>query len=417
MRRAGILAHISSLNGRYGIGTLGKCAYDFIDFLNAAGFKAWQMLPINPVGNGFSPYQSPASMRGNPLFIDPDILLQKGLIKKDELPPVSNPEFIDYPEVTKALNKMLPLAASRSGESNFIESEFDREFFSLRAYANSKGIELIGDMPIYSAKGSEEISENPQYFSDSEISGCPPDAFSETGQVWNNPVYNWENIAEDKYSYWTLRVKHALKYFDLLRLDHFRAFSEYWAIPKEICDARFGSWKKGPGIALFKALENSLGSLPFIAEDLGYITDDVIALKDAFNLPGMAVLQFAFDSENSPYLPENITENSVCYTGTHDNNTTLGWALENTPAVERAKEYFNVNNDHDLLDAMISACLNSKAELAILPIQDILRRDSRYRMNTPGTASGNWKYRIDKLPLNIASEFKEKLILTNRKSD
>lgn len=289
MRKAGILAHISSLNGRYGIGTLGKCAYDFIDFLSSIGFKSWQMLPINPVGKGFSPYQSPASLRGNPIFIDPDILLTKELIKKDELPPVSNTEFINYPAVTVAWNNMLALASARSGEENFIQAEFDREWRDLKNYAHTKGIELIGDMPIYSAEGSEEILKNPKYFSDCEISGCPPDAFSDTGQVWNNPVYNWENIAKDKYSYWIFRTKNALKYFDLLRLDHFRAFSEYWAIPKNTPDARCGCWKRGPGISLFNTLKDKLGSLPFIAEDLGYITDDVIALKNALNLPGMAV--------------------------------------------------------------------------------------------------------------------------------
>ncbi len=417
MRRAGILAHISSLDSRYGIGTLGKCAYDFIDFLSAAGLKSWQMLPINPVGNGYSPYQSPASMHGNPLFIDPDILLQNGLIKKDELPPVSHSKVVDYPIVTKAWTSMLNIASSRSGEENFVQAEFDREWHDLKNYAHSKGIELIGDMPIYSAEGSEEILKNPKYFSNCEISGCPPDAFSDMGQVWNNPVYNWEAIADDGYSFWISRIKNALRYFDILRLDHFRGFSEYWAIPKECPDARLGYWKKGPGIDLFNAIKNTLYDIPFIAEDLGYITDDVISLKNALNLPGMAVLQFAFDSENNPYLPENIARNSVCYTGTHDNNTTLGWIRENNSAVNRAKKYFNVNDEDALLDAMIYACLNSKSELAILPIQDVLRQDEHCRMNTPGTSNGNWRYRMGHLREDLVYDIKEKLKQTKRKSD
>lgn len=412
MKRAGVLAHISSLPGKYGIGTLGKCAYNFIDFLSKAGFSAWQMLPINPIGAGFSPYQSPASMLGNPLFIDPDILISKKLISK--APSIIDGEFVDYEKVTAEWNSMLA-----TFNSSDIQTEFDCEWQDMKAYAHSKGIELIGDLPIYVAPNSLEVKMHPEYFSKDEVSGCPPDAFSENGQKWNNPTYNWDAIANAGFSFWIERVENALLYFDRIRLDHFRGFSAFWSIPKDAPNASFGVWKKGPGVKLFNALKNHFGSLPFIAEDLGYITDDVVALKNEFNLPGMAVLQFAFDSENSPYLPENISENSVCYTGTHDNNTTLGWIREKSPSVLRAYDYFGADDEFSLLDAFVSACLNSKAELAILPIQDILAQDAKYRMNIPGTVSGNWRYRIpdDILTEDLALKLSFKIFRAKRKSD
>ena len=416
MRKAGVLLHISSLHGRFGIGTLGECAFSFIDFLSDAGFSAWQMLPINPIGDCNSPYQSPASFAVNPLFIDPDILVKRELISHNELPSVSDTNTVDYKCVADEWDRMLSLCISRSGDKNFIENEFMREWSDVSNYAHSKGIELIGDIPIYVAQGSAETEKYPEYFDFTLVSGCPPDAFCADGQRWDNPVYNWETIEASGYKFWIERMKKAFSFFDCVRLDHFRGFSEYWAIPKDAPSASCGSWLKGPGKKLFEALSCEFGKLNVIAEDLGYITNDVIELRDSLGFPGMAVLQFAFDSDPNPYRPENITENTVCYTGTHDNNTTLGWANEANYATDNAKKYFNVSTPGELLDAMIDACLNSKASLAVLPMQDLLREDASARMNMPGIAKGNWCYKMKSgsLTKELADEYRARLTKADR---
>lgn len=393
-RHAGVLLHISSLPGRFGIGTLGAPAYLFLDFLSSSGFSAWQILPINPLGEGFSPYQSPASLRANPLLLDPDILVARGLLSQNELPACIDPTFVDYPYITAEWERMLSLASARSGEADFIEAEFYRQWSALQTYAHARGIEIIGDLPIYVAPNSEDVFENPQLFLQNVVSGCPPDAFSPTGQRWNNPLYDWEAMQKDGYRFWITRMAHAQKLFDRIRLDHFRGFVAYWAIPTDAPDASFGHWMPGPGEALFHALFRAMGRLPLIAEDLGYITEDVHALRRALHIPGMAVLQFAFDTPENPYLPEHITEDTVCYTGTHDNDTTLGWAQSDGTAPRRAMDYFRITHRESLLDAMVCAALASPAQLTVLPMQDLLRQGCRYRMNTPGTTVGNWRYRI-----------------------
>ena len=416
MRKAGVLLHISSLPGRYGIGTLGSSAYRFVDFLSEAGFSYWQVLPINPVGMAYSPYQSPASFRGNPMFVDFDILVSKGLLKEEELPPVSSLNYVDYPTVMAQSERILEIASERSGEDDFVEAEFTRQWDDLLNYAHSKGIKIIGDLPIYVAPNSEEVLANPELFLKREVAGCPPDAFSATGQRWNNPLYNWTAMAKDGYSFWINRMEATLKRFDLVRLDHFRGFAGYWAIPVNAPDATCGKWKKGPGMKLFRALEKKLGKLPLIAEDLGYITEDVHELRKKLELPGMAILQFAFDGDNNPYLPENIKEDCVCYTGTHDNNTTLGWIQEGGWHVDRARQYFNAYSDDALLDAMINACLDTKAQLAILPMQDLIRYGALARMNIPGVAEGNWIYQLngDLLTNDLAREYRNRLERYNR---
>lgn len=415
-RQAGVLLHITSLPGRFGTGTLGAPAQLFLDFLADAGFTAWQILPVNPLGEGFSPYQSPASLGINPLLLDPDILVKNGLLLPEELPACTDPEFVDYSYIAAEWDRMLMLATARSGEPNFAEAEFYRQWSSLQAYAHARGIEIIGDLPIYVAPNSKDILANPDLFLQNVVAGCPPDAFSATGQRWNNPLYDWCAMEKDGYQFWISRIAHAKKLFDRIRLDHFRGFVAYWAIPEHAPDASFGQWLPGPGEALFRALFHALGSLPLIAEDLGYITEDVHALRRALHIPGMAVLQFAFDAPESAYLPDRITEDTVCYTGTHDNDTTFGWACADTKQVLRAMKYFQVSNADSLLDAMICAALGSQAQLAVLPMQDLLRQGSRYRMNLPGTANGNWRYRIHahQLTDTLAAQYYNLLRSTNR---
>lgn len=410
-RQAGVLLHITALPGPYGIGTLGAPARRFVDFLAAAGCSAWQVLPVNPPGEGYSPYQSPASQRLSPFLLSPDVLLGLGLLRQNELPPCVPEGLIDYPRVAAEWKRICALAAARANDEAFLERTLLREWLALRDYAHARGIELIGDLPIYVAPQSEEVAEHPALFLRDVVSGCPPDAFSKTGQRWNNPIYNWDAMERDGYRFWIARMRRAMQLFDRVRLDHFRGFCAYWAIPEDAPNASCGRWQNGPGMRLFSALRQALGELPLIAEDLGYITEDVHALRRALHIPGMAVLQFAFDAPNSPYLPERIAEDTVCYTGTHDNDTTLGWARGGGEAVRRAMAYFGVAEPERLCDAMITAALRSRAQLAVLPMQDLLLQDSRYRMNRPGTPTGNWRYRVQERQLSdaLAQEMRRKI--------
>lgn len=415
-KKAGVLLHITSLPGKYGIGTLGAEAYSFVDFLAEAGFSAWQILPVNPVGAGYSPYQSPNSLEGNPMLIDPDLLFEKGLISENELPPISDTDEVDFPAIEAEWDKMLALCVSRSDDENFIQNEWRRQWDALHTYANSRGVEIIGDLPIYVAPGSVDFTSQPEQFARGLVAGCPPDAFSATGQLWGNPIYDWDAMANDGYRFWINRIRHTLSLFDRVRLDHFRGFCAYWAIPEDAEEASEGEWKQGPGLALFDALFREFGHLPLIAEDLGYITDDVHALRNALDMPGMAILQFAFDSDDCPYHPEKLHDSMVCYTGTHDNDTTLGWAQSGGFAVEKAMEYFKAETPLQLVGAMIFCALSSPAELAIIPMQDLLREGSQYRMNIPGTATGNWRYRLDKSKISsdLAKKYRALLSQTDR---
>ncbi|MBQ2841381.1 MAG: 4-alpha-glucanotransferase [Oscillospiraceae bacterium] len=476
-RHSGVLMHISSLNGPYGIGTLGKAARDFCEFLKSAGFSAWQMLPINPRGLGFSPYNSISSFAGEPLFIDPEALFEAGLITKDELQAaeIPNTERVDFKIVIPEKTRLLRLAYSRfkdfSGLHEFCDREgawlsdyasfmsirdelggiawqhfphelrnksglsewreahrddenyykfeqfmFFRQWESLRSFAKSNGISLIGDVPIYVALDSCDVWSAPEIFnlndelSPFDVSGCPPDAFSADGQLWGNPTYRWDRLSESGFSWWIARLSHCAKLFDTVRLDHFRAFEAYWSVPYGAQTAVCGHWEKGPGKPFFDTVKKALPDLSMIAEDLGFLTDEVFRLRDDCGLPGMRVLQFAFDSdENNLYLPHKYTENSVVYTGTHDNDTLRGF-IESAPVyrLDFARRYLNPSDGELMSDAFLRAAWSSCANLAIAPMQDLLGLPTSARMNTPSTVNDkNWRWRMreDAIKPDISEKF------------
>lgn len=474
MRSSGILMPIFSLPSPYGIGTLGKAAYDFVDFLKSAGQSIWQILPVCPTSYGDSPYQSFSSYAGNPYFIDLDMLEEDGLLKKSEYKNVdfgSDKNKIDYGRLYENRYGVLRKAYARfiadppeyySGfctensawledfalfmaiknknggepwhewESGAMrrdaesvaeyrsrlrdEIEFQRvlqflfmkQWSALKWYANKNGILILGDMPIYVAYDSADVWAAPEQFeldktmTPTEVAGCPPDAFSKDGQLWGNPLYNWEHMKNDDYKFWVSRVSHALRLYDILRIDHFRGFESYYSIPFKETTARFGRWRQGPGTELFDALKKKLGDLPIVAEDLGYLTSDVKKLLRDCGFPGMKVLEFAFDSrEDSDYLPHNYNRNCVVYTGTHDNDTLAGWK-KSAPAqdVSNAKRYIRCHDGESFCWAMIKTAMASVADTVIIPIQDYIGAGSEARINVPSTASGNWQWRIDSRALS-----------------
>jgi len=480
-RTSGILTHISSLPGKYGIGTLGKEALDFCDFLADAGFSEWQMLPINPQGPGFSPYNSISSFAGNPLLISPEELFKNGLITKEELlsEELPNNGRVDFKIVITRRANLLRLAFSRFTDYAALEAFCDEEgdwlrdyasfmtireelggiawqhfphglrtkselaawreehkadedyykfeqfiFFSqwkkLRTYAKEKGISLIGDVPIYVALDSCDVWSSPEIFnlSDSllpiDVAGCPPDVFSPDGQLWGNPTYRWEALAQNGFSWWIARLSHCAKLFDTVRLDHFRAFESYWAVPYGSPNAVNGVWKQGPGMPFFETVRRVLPQLDMIAEDLGFLTDAVFRLRDEAALPGMKVLQFAFDSdENNLYLPDKYVENCVVYTGTHDNDTLRGF-IESAPVwkLDFARRYLSPEGDETLSDAFLRAAFSSRARKAIAPIQDFLNLPASARMNAPSTVNDkNWRFRIPEG--SLTGELSSKLLAFN----
>ncbi|NEP18086.1 MAG: 4-alpha-glucanotransferase [Leptolyngbya sp. SIO4C1] len=286
----------------------------------------------------------------------------------------------------------------------FMQFEFGRQWFALKAYANERGIQIIGDMPIYVAHDSADVWAFPDNFMiDSEslnpalMAGVPPDYFSETGQLWGNPTYNWENLQATNFSWWIQRIKMSLEYVDLIRIDHFRGFQAYWAVPQGENTAIHGQWIEAPGEALFQTIESELGQLPFLAEDLGTITPDVEALRDRFDFPGMKILQFAFGSDHrNPYLPYNVDRNFLIYTGTHDNDTTVGWFhTASDYEKERLAAYMGAFNPETVHWAMIRLALGSTANQAVIPLQDVLGLGTDARMNLPGRAEGNWEWRFE----------------------
>ncbi len=482
-RQSGVLMHVSSLNGKYGIGTLGKEAHAFADFLSESGFSAWQMLPVNPRGLGFSPYSSISSFAGDPLFIDPGELFALGLITEDELRSAEHENIgkVDYKIIIPERTRLLRIAFSRFRDYDALEAFCDREgtwlsdyasymsirdelggiswqhfparlrsksglsewraehkadedyykfeqfmFFSqwekLRIHANEKGISLIGDVPIYVAYDSCDVWSSPEIFNLNDdlvpfdVSGCPPDAFSAEGQLWGNPTYRWGRLADNGYLWWIARLAHCAKMFDTVRLDHFRAFEAYWSVPFGAMNAVCGHWEQGPGKAFFDAVRTALPNLDLIAEDLGFLTEEVFRLRDGCNLPGMKVLQFAFDSdEHNLYLPHNHTENSVVYTGTHDNDTLRGF-IEFAPGyrLDFARRYLAPQDGETLFDALLRAAWSSVSFLAIAPMQDFLFLPTSARMNTPSTVSEkNWRWRMGENLLG--GELSEKLLAFNKK--
>ncbi|MBR3593279.1 MAG: 4-alpha-glucanotransferase [Clostridia bacterium] len=468
MRKNGILMPIFSLPSRYGIGTVGKEAYRFVDFLEAAGQSCWQILPIGPTSFGDSPYQSFSTYAGNPYFIDLEELISAGLITAAEADAAdfgSDPFSIDYGLLYQNRLPLLETAFSRFSESDeyrefcrrnaywlddyalfmalkdreggrswtewpqplktrddaalaaareelsyrinfykFLQFTFSVQWHSLKSYANKKGIEIIGDIPIYVALDSADVWANTDCFQlDSSltpkaVAGCPPDAFSEDGQLWGNPLYDWAKMKKNGYEWWCRRMAYALSVYDTVRIDHFRGLESYYSIPYGDATAKNGVWKKGPGMSLFTALKLKLGSrLPLIAEDLGYLTDAVLKLLDRSGFPGMKVLQFAFDSrEESDYLPHNYPRNCVVYTGTHDNDTIRGWTHSaNKSDVKTAYRYLGIPEGESLVWPLMRAAMSSVADTCILMMPDLVDLGSEGRINTPATSEGNWLWRID----------------------
>lgn len=489
MRTSGILMPVFSLPSPYGIGTMGKAAYDFIDFLSDSGQSYWQILPIGPTSFGDSPYQSFSSYAGNPYFIDLDMLVNDRLLTLDEIKTCDfgdNHNKIDYeklyfnryPLFRKAFSRFcacedynifvkananwlddyatfMALKDANCGKPffewnsglkcrdnvaleqarqtyiedinfyKFLQFEFFKQWSALKNYANENGVKIIGDIPIYVALDSADVWANPKQFQLDDdytpraVAGVPPDLFSEDGQLWGNPLYDWDYMKTTGYSWWKGYLGHALKLYDVVRIDHFRGFESYYSIPYKDKTAKNGKWVKGPDTDLFKALKNEFGNdLPIIAEDLGVITPAVRKMLDYTAFPGMKVLQFAFDSDSTnAFLPHNIIKNCVVYTGTHDNDTIMGW-LQNTDkeTVKHAKDYLNYTSDNGFNWAMIKAAMSSVADTCIIPMADFLGADSSARINTPSTLGENWCWRIDGRCINswLANIIKENVELYGR---
>ena len=484
-RSCGVLLHITSLPGRFGTGTLGPEAYEFARLLAAGGQSYWQVLPIGPVMSalGCSPYSSPSTFAGNPLFISLEMLRERCWFPQINLPSFPDSDFCDF---AAAENFKLPLLhkasesfflkaspaeldgfASFCAESSswlddyalfaaladhfgtnswlswdkdlahrnpqalqawkdrlkdsvrfhsFLQYLFLGQWLELKAYCAGLGIKIIGDIPIYVNFDSADTWAHPDIFQLNEsfepeaVAGVPPDYFSTTGQLWGNPLYRWfdadRKLFDPTVAWWTCRLRHLCRLFDVTRIDHFRAFESYWAVPAHEKTAVRGVWKKGPGAPFFKHLKAELGDLPLIAEDLGIITPAVTRLRKSLKMPGMKILQFAFDgSATNPYLPHNYTDpNCVVYTGTHDNNTTNGWFYgpETGEAMrQQILEYMGINTRQDFHLHAIRLAYGSVADLAIIPAQDILGFGEKLRMNTPGTTQSNWRWKLLQGRLNI----------------
>lgn len=494
-RSSGILMHVSSLPGKFGIGDVGEEAYRWVDFLDNAGIKYWQILPLNPTGYGNSPYQGLSAFAGNPLFISPKMLYDSGLLDQSTLKKV--PRFssqkVDFQKVItwksmllksvfknfqKSKHQKIKLEFSKFQNENaswlidfsffmalrekfnlvswnkwpdpfkmhdlealktfqndhheevmchsFLQFIFYRQWTQLKKYANSKGIHLIGDIPIFMGYDSADVWAYPHLFQLNKkrepiaIAGVPPDFFSKTGQLWGNPLYNWSSHKKEKYKWWTKRVSETLKTVDLIRLDHFRGFAGYYRIPAGSKTAENGKWVKGPGKKLFDSMQTEIGMLPFIAEDLGVITPDVISLRERYNFPGMRLFQFAFwENADDEFLPHNYPVNCVTYTGTHDNDTTVGW-FNKAPEKERkfCAAYLG-GHTGNIAHEMIRTIWRSNAVIAIAPMQDFLRLDGRARMNLPATTEGNWLWRMksNAISKRLVNWIKKINVTFNRTSD
>ncbi|MDP2424426.1 MAG: 4-alpha-glucanotransferase [Bacteroidales bacterium] len=468
-RSSGILLHITSLPGKFGIGNFGEGAYHFIDYLIAARQSVWQLLPLGHTGYGDSPYQCYSAFAGNPLLIDLELLKKEGFLEASDLKTSQTfstcevefgkvSEFV-YPLLKKAALAFLASASlvERTkfevfcyknsywlGDYAFFMAvkqlyggkpwwQWDKEirlrigtsvdqlgqeletqvniwkltqffFFdqwsALKSYANRNGIKIVGDIPLYVAHDSADTWCHPEMFWFDEVrnpvrvAGVPPDYFSETGQLWGNPLYNWAKLQEDGFDWWIERIKANFSLYDILRIDHFRGLAAYWAVPFGEKTAINGEWLPAPGKDLLETIKKTLGVLPIIAEDLGVITPDVEELRDSNHFPGMKILQFAFDSEEeNDFLPHTYPRNCIVYTGTHDNDTSVGWYQASKEQDKQViSEYFNPD-ENDISWAFIKLAWSSVADLAIAPLQDVLRLGTDARMNLPGKPSGYWKWR------------------------
>ena len=468
-RCCGILLHLSSLPSPYGIGTMGRAAYSFVDFLSSAGQSLWQLLPLGPTSCGDSPYQSFSSFAGNPYFIDLDMLVEDGLLVQSELDGIdwgTDPELVDYGKIYENRFKVLKIAADLGIKHDAAEFEkfvsdnrswlpdyalfmalkrhfgmkawfdwpdedirlhkpeavgkyaellnedvqffeyiqllFFKQWDALHKYANERGVKIVGDMPIYVAMDSADVWASPEFFLldeknvPVEVAGVPPDYFSKDGQLWGNPLYDYDAMHRDGYGWWIRRVDGASKLCDILRIDHFRGFESFWAVPFNAETAKVGRWVKGPGMDLVGRLTSWFSDLGFIAEDLGLLTPEVHELLDQSGLPGMKVLEFAFDpTEPSNYLPHKYTQNCVCYVGTHDNAPVMAWRDEADKAeVEFAERYLAISDAEGFNWGMIRGGMSSVASMFIAQMQDYLGLGADTRMNTPGTQFGNWRWRL-----------------------
>jgi 4-alpha-glucanotransferase len=504
-RASGVLLHPTSFPSRFGTGDLGAEAYQFVDWLEAAGQSFWQVLPLNPVDAGDSPYQSPSSFAGNPLLISLEKLVDDGLLTHEQLDQAaiagaygcgeSNFELafarkIPLLEQAAQIFKQLPedhelqvayrafcsaqsgwldqmalftaLKGANEGRSwttwthlvdhrhhagpeaitvlqepmflcKFQQFLFFRQWSELRAYARARGILIIGDVPIYVAHDSADVWSNRKMFqlNDSghatQVAGVPPDYFSATGQLWNNPVYDWHALELDDYRWWARRLRAVIEAVDIVRLDHFRGFEAYWSVPAGHATAEQGMWVVGPRQKLFDALQKQLeipegmNRLPIIAEDLGTITPEVDALRLAYGLPGMKVLQFMI-AETDPFYPEDFPLESICYSGTHDNDTTVGWFQSHVAPfgdrMERVKRHTSGEVEKIAWD-ILEVAWKSRSNIAIAPLQDILSLPGTARMNTPGTFGAEarnwvWQYAPGALPLELAQRLRELTVVTNR---
>lgn len=483
MRSNGILMHISSLPSPHGIGSMGKPARDFADFLAAAGQKYWQILPVCPTGYGDSPYQSVSTNAGNPYFIDLDELKNDGLLLAEEYENIdweSTADDINYGALYNKRYPVLKLAVDRFVKSpaddyevfcsenafwlddyalfmalknsfggvawhnweqsvrnreeaamakakadyadeitfwKVVQYLFFRQWKQLREYVNSKGIQFIGDLPIYVSLDGVNAWSQPQLFQldenryPVEVAGCPPDGFSADGQLWGNPLYDWDYMEKDGYSWWIQRIKYLCSVYDVLRIDHFRGFESYYAIPYGDTNAKRGRWKQGPSMKLFNAIEAAIGHQPIIAEDLGYLTPEVKQMLKDSGFPGMKVLEFGFDTRDdnsTEYLPYKYPVNCIAYVGTHDNDTAMGWIETANPEdILLAKEYLCLNEEEGFNWGLMRSLWTTAADTTIVQAQDILGLGSESRMNTPSSVGKNWRWRA--LPGVFTKELAEKL--------
>lgn len=481
-RSSGILLHITSLPSEFGIGDFGPEAYCFVEFLNQAGQRLWQILPLNPTsaGSGNSPYNSYSAFAINPLFLSPELLVKEGVLEGTDIEehPVFPERYIDYPAVYRFKEKMLTTVFQRceswiEGDHEFQRFQADnsywledyalfmalkehfrgktwnrwpediryrepdsmerwkerlrervlkekvsqfltfRQWTKLKEYCNERGVKVFGDMPVYVSYDSADVWAHHEIFKLNEeremthVAGVPPDYFSANGQLWGNPLYNWEVLMESDYHWWIKRLEHNLKLFDMIRIDHFRGFVAYWEVEASEESALSGRWVEAPARDFFSKILQIFGELPIIAEDLGFITPDVREVMDYFGFPGMKVLLFAFNKDNPqhPYLPHNYRENFVVYTGTHDTNTVVGWfRREATRDVKRRlSEYVGRRvSERNVHWEMIRLAMSSVARIAIIPMQDLLGLPEEARMNLPSTKEGNWRWRLLKRELTSA---------------
>ena len=479
-RSSGVLMHITSLPGEFGIGTFGKSAYNFVDFLEETKQTYWQILPLTTTSYGDSPYQSFSAVAGNLNLIDFSLLKEEGLLEESDYSNVNfgeNPEKIDYALLFEVRRPILEKAVANTvkysnvlaeiekfekdnsswladyaeymaikesfGYQSFIHWDEDikkgekaarekyrtelqdsiryytvtqyfffKQWLALKEYANEKGIKIIGDMPIYVSADSVEMWTMPELFkvdANNEplyVAGCPADDFSPTGQLWGNPIYDWEKHKEQGFSWWIYRVQESFKIYDVLRIDHFKGFSDFWQIDKDAENAVNGTWEAGPGIELFQKIKEQLGDLPIIAENLGFIDAKAEKLLDDSGYPGMKILQFAFPGDDNLDRPHHYTQNSVAYTGTHDNDVVNGWYEKLSESEqELVSEYLNRRNDETITEAMIRGIYSSVSDYAIVTMQDLLDKDATSRMNVPSTVGGNWEWRM--LAEDLTEERKE----------